>query len=61
MTIPAMIQSASVPSDSAAIQLPSTLLTLPYQCMGQSTNRVNIWQWKAALEKKGGQPRRLAR
>jgi DMSO reductase family type II enzyme heme b subunit len=42
-----------VPSDSAAIQLPIDPTHLPYQCMGQSANRVNIWQWKAALEREG--------
>ena len=41
----------SVPSDSAAIQLPIDPTHLPYQCMGQSTSRVNIWQWKAAWER----------
>jgi DMSO reductase family type II enzyme heme b subunit len=41
------------PSDAAAIQLPMDPTHLPYQCMGQSTNRVNIWQWKAALERAG--------
>lgn len=41
----------SVPSDAAAIQLPIEPSRIPYQCMGQSTSRVNIWQWKAALEK----------
>lgn len=40
----------TTPSDSAAIQLPLDPTHLPYQCMGQSTSRVNIWQWKAALE-----------
>lgn len=43
----------TVPSDSAAIQLPTDPTNLPYQCMGQSSNRVNIWQWKAALEREG--------
>lgn len=42
-----------VPSDSAAIQMPIDPTNLPYQCMGQSGNRVNIWQWKAALEREG--------
>lgn len=41
----------NVPSDAAAIQLPIEPTHLPYQCMGQSSSRVNIWQWKAALEK----------
>lgn len=41
----------SVPSDAAAIQLPVDPEHIPYQCMGQSTSRVNIWQWKAALER----------
>ena len=45
--------AGAVPSDSAAIQLPIDPEHLPYQCMGQSTNRVNIWQWKAALEREG--------
>lgn len=45
--------TGQVPSDAAAIQLPIDPSHLPYQCMGQSTNRVNIWQWKAALEKEG--------
>ncbi|HUS14227.1 MAG TPA: ethylbenzene dehydrogenase-related protein [Chloroflexia bacterium] len=39
-----------MPSDAAAIQLPIEPDHLPYQCMGQSDSRVNIWQWKAALE-----------
>lgn len=39
------------PSDAAAIQLPIDPHNLPYQCMGQSDSRVNIWQWKAAIEK----------
>jgi DMSO reductase family type II enzyme heme b subunit len=39
-----------LPSDAAAIQLPLDPTHLPYQCMGQATSRVNIWQWKAALE-----------
>ena len=39
-----------LPSDAAAIQLPIDLLYLPYQCMGQASSRVNIWQWKAQLE-----------
>jgi len=43
----------NVPSDAAAIQLPIDPTHLPYQCMGQSNNRVNIWQWKAALEREG--------
>lgn len=43
--------TGSVPSDAAAIQLPIEPTHLPYQCMGQSNSRVNIWQWKAALEK----------
>lgn len=41
----------NVPSDAAAIQLPIDPSHVPYQCMGQSTSRVNIWQWKAALER----------
>jgi DMSO reductase family type II enzyme heme b subunit len=41
----------NVPSDAAAIQLPIDPSHIPYQCMGQSTSRVNIWQWKAALER----------
>jgi DMSO reductase family type II enzyme heme b subunit len=45
--------TGAVPSDSAAIQLPIDPEHVPYQCMGQSTNRVNIWQWKAALEREG--------
>jgi len=48
-----------MPSDAGAIQLPTNPASLPYQCMGQSTNLVNIWQWKAALEKTAvtsGQP-----
>jgi DMSO reductase family type II enzyme heme b subunit len=40
-----------LPSDAGAIQLPTDPTNLPYQCMGQSTNLVNIWQWKAAIEK----------
>jgi DMSO reductase family type II enzyme heme b subunit len=43
----------SQPSDAAALQLPIDPTNLPYQCMGQSSSRVNIWQWKAALEKQG--------
>lgn len=43
----------NVASDAAAIQLPMDPTHLPYQCMGQSTNRVNIWQWKAAFEREG--------
>jgi DMSO reductase family type II enzyme heme b subunit len=39
-----------VPTDAAAIQLPIDPAVLPYQCMGQSNSRVNIWQWKASLE-----------
>ena len=39
-----------LPSDAAAIQLPIDPTNLPYQCMGQATSRVNIWQWKAQLE-----------
>jgi len=39
-----------LPSDAAAMQLPMTPTSLPYQCMGQANNPVNIWQWKAALE-----------
>ena len=46
--------TGSVPSVAAAIQLPIDPTNLPYQCMGQSNNRVNIWQWKAALEREGG-------
>jgi len=41
---------ADMPSDAAAIQLPIDPHHLPYQCMGQTDSRVNIWQWKAALE-----------
>jgi DMSO reductase family type II enzyme heme b subunit len=41
----------NVPSDAAAIQLPIDPSHVPYQCMGQSSSRVNIWQWKAALER----------
>jgi DMSO reductase family type II enzyme heme b subunit len=40
----------SVPTDAAAVQLPIDPAALPYQCMGQSNSRVNIWQWKASLE-----------
>ncbi|HET9496556.1 MAG TPA: ethylbenzene dehydrogenase-related protein [Chloroflexia bacterium] len=39
-----------VPTDAAAIQLPIDPAVLPYQCMGQTNSRVNIWQWKASLE-----------
>jgi DMSO reductase family type II enzyme heme b subunit len=42
-----------MPSDAAAIQLPMDPTHLPYQCMGMSDSRVNIWQWKAAYEKQG--------
>src|SRR5437868_3616353 len=45
--------TGNVPSDSAAIQLPIDPTNLPYQCMGQNGNRVNIWQWKATLEREG--------
>jgi DMSO reductase family type II enzyme heme b subunit len=45
----------AVPSDAGAIQLPIDPQHLPYQCMGQTNSRVNIWQWKAALEKTGAQ------
>jgi DMSO reductase family type II enzyme heme b subunit len=45
----------NVPSDASAIQLPIDPQHLPYQCMGQSNSRVNIWQWKAALEKSAGE------
>jgi len=48
-----------MPSDAGAIQLPTDPTNLPYQCMGQSTNLVNIWQWKAAIEQtalSSGQP-----
>ncbi len=41
----------AVATDAAAIQLPIDPTHLPYQCMGQSTSKVNIWQWKAALER----------
>lgn len=41
---------SELPSDAAAIQLPLDPTHLPYQCMGQASSRVNIWQWKAALE-----------
>ncbi|HYP18750.1 MAG TPA: ethylbenzene dehydrogenase-related protein [Chloroflexia bacterium] len=43
--------TGNTPSDAAAIQLPMEPAHIPYQCMGQSTSRVNIWQWKAALER----------
>ncbi len=43
------------PSDAGAIQLPIDPTNLPYQCMGQSTSLVNIWQWKAAIEKQAEQ------
>jgi DMSO reductase family type II enzyme heme b subunit len=45
----------TMPSDSVAVQLPIDPSHVPYQCMGQSTSRVNIWQWKAALEKSSAQ------
>jgi DMSO reductase family type II enzyme heme b subunit len=41
---------SQVPTDAAAVQLPIDPAVLPYQCMGQSNSRVNIWQWKASLE-----------
>jgi DMSO reductase family type II enzyme heme b subunit len=41
----------SIPTDAAAVQLPIDPTHLPYQCMGQTTSRVNIWQWKAAWER----------
>jgi DMSO reductase family type II enzyme heme b subunit len=41
------------PSDAAAVQLPIDPVHVPYQCMGQTNSRVNIWQWKAALERQG--------
>jgi DMSO reductase family type II enzyme heme b subunit len=40
-----------MPSDAMAVQLPIDPTHLPYQCMGQTSSRVNIWQWKAALER----------
>ncbi|MGI8588108.1 MAG: ethylbenzene dehydrogenase-related protein [Chloroflexia bacterium] len=40
-----------MPSDAGAIQLPIDPQHLPYQCMGQTDSRVNIWQWKAAIER----------
>ena len=40
-----------MPSDAMAVQLPIDPTNVPYQCMGQTTSRVNIWQWKAALER----------
>jgi len=43
----------SSPSDAAAVQLPIDPVHVPYQCMGQTNSRVNIWQWKAALEREG--------
>lgn len=43
----------NIASDAVAIQLPIDPSHVPYQCMGQSTSRVNIWQWKAALEQMG--------
>jgi complex iron-sulfur molybdoenzyme family reductase subunit gamma len=47
--------TGQLPSDSAAIQLPTNPEHLPYQCMGQSSNKVTIWQWKAALEREGAE------
>lgn len=43
--------TGNMPSDAAAVQLPIDPDSLPYQCMGQANSRVNIWQWKAALER----------
>src|SRR4051812_37670426 len=43
----------NLPSDAAAVQLPIDPVHIPYQCMGQTNSRVNIWQWKAALERQG--------
>jgi DMSO reductase family type II enzyme heme b subunit len=43
----------AVPSDAAAVQFPIDPTHVPYQCMGQTNSRVNIWQWKAALERQG--------
>jgi DMSO reductase family type II enzyme heme b subunit len=43
----------TLPSDAAAVQLPIDPVHVPYQCMGQTNSRVNIWQWKAALERQG--------
>lgn len=43
----------SVPSDMAAIQLPVDPTNIPYQCMGQASSKVNIWQWRAAAERQG--------
>ena len=43
----------TLPSDAAAVQLPIDPIHVPYQCMGQTNSRVNIWQWKAALERQG--------
>jgi DMSO reductase family type II enzyme heme b subunit len=45
--------SGNLPSDAAAVQLPMDPENVPYQCMGQATSRVNIWQWNAALERQG--------
>ncbi|MEO8286428.1 MAG: ethylbenzene dehydrogenase-related protein [Chloroflexota bacterium] len=45
--------NGAIPSDAAAVQLPIDPAHAPYQCMGQSNSRVNIWQWKAALERQG--------
>lgn len=45
----------NMPSDAVAVQLPIDPQHLPYQCMGQSNSRVNIWQWKAALEREAGE------
>lgn len=45
--------TGNVPSDAAAVQFPIDPAHLPYQCMGQSSSRVNIWQWKAVLEREG--------
>ncbi|HYO50337.1 MAG TPA: ethylbenzene dehydrogenase-related protein, partial [Chloroflexia bacterium] len=45
----------NIASDAVAIQLPIDPSRVPYQCMGQSTSRVNIWQWKAAFEQMGSE------
>jgi DMSO reductase family type II enzyme heme b subunit len=41
----------NTPSDAAAVQFPIDPSHVPYQCMGQTNSRVNIWQWKAVLER----------
>ncbi len=40
-------------SDAVAVEFPIDLIPgrSPFRCMGQSENRVNIWQWKAERDR----------